>query len=118
MAEDDLGLDRVQSESIFDFKNKDGQHNNPNMIYDSVVHSCEYYELEDFQSTFSKRNCFSTLSLNIRSLPGKWNDFKEYVALLNKESFKFSVIALQEVWNVPPSINYSLEGYKSFNFRV
>ena len=118
MTEDNIGLDRVQTESIYDFKKSFGQNNDQNMMYNTMVHSCEYYELEEFQNTFNCNGCFSTLSLNIRSLPGKWNDFREYISLLNRDKFKFSIIAVQEVWNVPLGISYRLDGYKLFDFKV
>ena len=118
MTEDNIGLDRVQTESIYDFKKSVGQNNDQNMMYNTMVHSCEYYELEEFQNTFNCNGCFSTLSLNIRSLPGKWNDFREYISLLNRDKFKFSIIAVQEVWNVPLGISYRLDGYKLFDFKV
>ena len=81
---DNIGLDRVQSEEIYDFKSDSVQGNNPNLIYNTVSHSCEYYEIDEFQNNFSLKNCFSTLSHNVRSLPGKWDDFQHYVNALNQ----------------------------------
>ena len=40
---------------------------------------------------------FSTFSLNVRSLPNKWCDFRDIVSNLNGNNFKFSVVAIQEV---------------------
>lgn len=118
MTVDSLGVNRVQLEEEFDFKNNNTQDNAPTHIYSSVSHSCEYFEVEEFQRISKPKHAFSTLSLNIRSLGGKWGEFQEYINLLNSNNFKFSVIALQEIWNVPLGLNFNLEGYKAFNFKT
>ena len=61
---------------------------------------------------------FSTYSQNVRSLTGKWTEFSEQMISLNSNNFKFSIIAIQEVWNVPPGIEYKLPGYKPLQFKI
>ena len=37
---------------------------------------------------------------------------------LNCNNFKFTVIGVQEVWNVPSGVNYKLPGYKPFHYTI
>ena len=84
-----------------------------------TVHECSYYETDEFREEFVQNMCkFSSLSLNIRSLPGKWSEFRDYISDLNGNDFKFSVIAIQEVWNVPKGVCFELDGYKPLEFRI
>ena len=61
----------------------------------------------------------STFSQNIRSLPGKFSDFLEQMSFfLNNGNFKFTVISITEVWNVPKNVNFDLPGYRPFDFKI
>ena len=76
------------------------------------LHSCGYYEVDEFQKKVEHLpNTFSTLSMNIRSLPGKMTELNDLIAQLNYKTFKFSIICLQEVWNIPEYMNLNLNGY-------
>ena len=86
-------------------------------VYSNIQHSCKYYEVEEFTNSFKDTNKFSTLSFNIRSLVGKWVEFREFISSFSN-SHKFAVIALQEVWNVPKGVCYSLPGYKTFEYKI
>ena len=115
----DIGVDCVRSNPHFDFRKQFDDPDNDVDLYGDANHSCSYYEINEFHTKFSQDvNKFSTLSLNIRSLPGKWINLKDFVHDINQDSFKFSVIAIQEVWNVPAGVNYHLEGYKSFEYKI
>ena len=37
---------------------------------------------------------------------------------LNTESFKFTVISVTELWNVPPEVVYQLPGYSPLHFTI
>ena len=108
----DLGVDCVRSNPNYDLKNHiDSAESNDN-IYRNVEHSCKYYEMGEFLNEFSyEPRKFSTLSLNVRSLPGNWTDFRDLVVGVNNNNHKFSVVAIQEVWNVPPGALFDLPGY-------
>ena len=115
------GLDRVQTDPEYNFKNLvfNETDNNDSTPYHNIGHSCEYFEQNEFSDkvkNISKQ--ISTFSHNIRSLPGKWNEFSQHIQDINTDKFKFSVICLQEVWNVPEGVDYDLEGYKPFHFTV
>ena len=62
-------------------------------------HSCKYYDLLDFNELIKDQTeNFSVLSLNIRSLSNKFQEFKEFITDLSTNSFNFSAISLQETW--------------------
>ena len=116
---DNIGVDCVRSNSDYDFKNLFDDPDANDGLFKNNNHVCSYYEVEEFQAEFSKESHkFSTLSYNVRSLPGKWNEFKDFISSVNHDKFKFSVVAVQEVWNVPPGVNYDLEGYKPFEYKI
>ena len=118
-----IGLDHIYGNNIFNFKhtfsnNSDDSDDNIS-IYNRVGHSCDYFEIEQFSTKFQNtEKQISFYSQNICSLPGKWNNFYDLIQQLNSNKFKFSVIALTEIWNVPPDITYSIPGYSSLNFNI
>ena len=84
--------------------NIQGEQDNNLLNFQSQGHSCKYYEIEDFQNKIKdSEQCFSTLSLNVCSLKGKWSEFNELISELNFDKFKLSVIGIQEVWSLPPA---------------
>ena len=118
---ENLGVDCVRTDPNYDLKNcyMGTDSDSDDGLYGSVAHSCNYYEIEEFLHRFSHEpRKFSTLSFNIRSLPGNWIDFRDLVIDVNKNNFKLSVVALQEVWNVPPGASFDLPGYKPFFFKI
>ena len=114
-----LGVDCVRSNSEYDFKCQFDDPDTNDGLYKDDNHSCAYYEINEFRTEFSQdTHMLSTLSHNVRSLPGKWNEFKNLISNVTCDKFKFSVIAVQEVWNVPVGVRYDLEGYKPFEYRI
>lgn len=63
-------------------------------------------------------NQFSLYSHNIRSLPNKWSDFSGFIQELNCDNFNFSVIGLQEIWNIPAGVAYTLPGYHNLIYKT
>ena len=58
------------------------------------------------------------LSLNVRSLTGKFQEFQELIEDLNHEDFKFSIISIQETWNIPVHLNTDIPGYKPLLYKT
>ena len=50
--------------------------------------------------------------MNIRSLPGKWDEFQSHLDNISHKDFNFSIIALQEIRSVPG--NFDIDGYHPF----
>ena len=74
---------------------------------------CKYYDEGEFNN-LSRGNNFSVLSHNIRSLSGKFDELKIFLAGL--QNFPFSIIALQEVWSV--NRDFRLEGYELLEYAT
>jgi len=81
--------------------------------------TCKYYDIGEFQTKFKNNsNNFSVFSLNIRSLTGKLNEFHELISELNHHDFKFSVVSIQEIWDIPIHLNTDIPGYKPLIFKT
>ena len=90
-------------------------------IYSSITHSCRYFEPDELHDKLLATNndTLSYYSHNIRSLPGHWNDLRELLSSLHENcNFKFSIIALQEIWNVPTNVSYNLPGYHDLCYKI
>ena len=79
----------------------------------SADFQCKYYDEAEFKN-LGKRQNFSVLSHNIRSLSGKFDELK--VLLAGLQNFPFSIIALQEVWSV--SRDFRLKGYELLEYAT
>ena len=81
-----------------------------------AIKPSSYFEFEEFLHTNAEPhfyNNFSMLSFNIRSLHGKFEEFKDFLSDVKN---RFSIICLQEIWSV--SHEYPLEGYQSIEFNT
>ena len=103
-----------------------GVRSNPikDLIHDHVADSgqgylCKYYEVEDFlKKVENYSDFFSSLSLNIRSFSGKLNEFKDFIDEISFKDFSFSVIGLQELWNIPEYLNTDISGYHPLTCKL
>jgi len=58
-------------------------HQNNDPILDNQSHECQYYQIDEFQNKVQNlQDKFSTLSLNIRSFPGKKSEFEQLTLIL------------------------------------
>ena len=113
------GLEHVQTEPNLNLKTLMNDEDTNDNLYNNIGHTCRYYEEDEFQIKIKNLSQqISTFSQNVRSLPGKWSDFCEQISSLNYEKFKFTVIGVQEVWNVPLGVNFDLPGYRPFHFTI
>ena len=64
-------------------------------VYENNIHNCQYFDEDEINKKFNSilTEQFSILSLNIQSLPGKFNEFQTFFAS-TMGKFKPSVIAL------------------------
>ena len=119
MNSDNISLGDIQQDFSFNAKSIFTDEDNGDNIFSGLKHSCAYYDTEQFQDKVRAiTNQFSIFSMNIRSLPNKFNEFKNYLSDLNNENFKFSVIGLQEIWSIPLNSNFSIPGYSKIEYKV
>ena len=120
----DISIDSIRSdinsnfEKIFD-QSDDQSDSTQNSLYNSVKHKCDYIDINDFCNVYgTNSNQFSFYSHNVRSLVNKFDDFKLLIDSLNHKKFKFSVIAITELWSIPPNNNFNIPGYSPLQFKV
>ena len=111
-----IGVDRIRTDNSYDFKNNFNNNINEEQetvsIYGDTGHTCNYFDIEEFtEKAGSINKQISFFSHNVRSLPGKWFEFADLIQALNTDTFKFTVISVTELWNVPPEVNFQLPGY-------
>ncbi len=81
-------------------------------LNNDINHNCSYLEIEDFQNKIkTKGEVFSTFSLNIRSLQNKMSELQDLIDNLSSDTFSFSVLCIQEIWNVPNAQLVLLENF-------
>ena len=84
-----------------------------NELFSQNIHSCKYYEMDELKKVFLNNSAnFSTFSHNIRSINGHWDDILDIID--SATPVKFSVVALQEIWNVPKIL--TIPGYCKSEF--
>jgi len=79
---------------------------------------CRYYETLEFSNVFKENYDFAAISLKIRSLPGKWDNFLDFLLDLNQGEFKFDIICMQEVWTIPKYFKTNIPEYKLVVHKV
>ncbi len=79
--------------------------------YDDLLINCNYYDESQFIQKFSNNKKFSLLSLNIQSLPSKYNELCEFIYTLENAKCSPDVILLQETWKIVDKSIFPLRGY-------
>ena len=96
-----------------------GSDQNELRLSNSIGHVCKYYDTHEFKELVN--NCkenFSLFNLNIRSLPNKIGELEELVLeSLTNENFRFSIIALQEIWQIKNKTQIDLEGFHPLIYK-
>ena len=89
----DLGVDCVRCNTAYNFKSKVNEAGDNDCMYSGIHHSCSYYDLDEFTNNFNRdNNKFSSFSLNVRSLPGKWDEFRNYIGSLSNNNFSRNIL--------------------------
>ena len=62
---------------------------------------------------------FSLVSLNVRSLKNKFEDITSFIHECNTpDNSSLSVLALQEIWNVPNPDYFNIDGYSPLAYKI
>ena len=69
-------IDNINLEQVKTNPNLDLRKQFEDDVYNSITHSCKYFEPEELNEKLlnTSNNSLSNYSHNIRSLPGHWND--------------------------------------------
>jgi len=85
--------------------------------YSDIVFNCSYIGADHFRNN-SMLNKFSVLSLNIQSLPAKFNELEDMLNELSISNFSPEVICLQETWQITDPAIYSLNDYQNIEINT
>ena len=116
-----MGLDNVRTDPRFDFLSlfnsvEDDDPvpdsffiNNQCSPYSNLNLSCTYLELEKLPDINNSK--FNVVSLNIQSLPAKFNEFTDFISQFSDADSCPDVICLQETWNIIDNSAFPLINY-------
>ena len=77
-------------------------------------HFCPYIDSEQFYSKLGP-NKMSIVSMNVRSIINKWNDICNF---LGNSNFQIDFLTVQEIWNIPPNYDTTIDGYHPLVFKT
>ena len=80
--------------------------------------STQFMDTLTFSSNFSNSLDISFLTLNIQSLPSKYNELCELINSLSSNHCSPIAICLQEIWNVTDAHQFPIPGYQPFIFTA
>jgi len=86
--------------------------------YSNSVFDCKCVNENTFSQLNSSNTDFKILSLNIQSLPAKFTNFSLFISNLIAKNCSPDIICLQELWQFPDSISFSLPGYKPLVYKL
>ena len=107
-------LNSENSKDSHDFVNTD----NLDSPYSSNKFLCSYLDEMDFAAKYCNSNKLSIMSLNIQSLPAKFQDLVDFVNFCEIKNCKPDVICLQEIWNLQNDSVFNLKGYQPPYFKT
>ena len=124
----DFSLSSLSSNPNFDFSNSllnsnffinNNLDNNPNddSPYSNLDLICNYLDETSFVNKYKATNKFSYFSLNIQSLPSKFNEFSELINNFSHNSCSPNIIFLQEIWRINDSSHFYLNNYHPLQFK-
>jgi hypothetical protein len=120
-----FSIDNLASDSTFNFLNSildtDGNdefYDYSSSPYDNVNLECSYIDEFNYANIASSKNEINLLSLNIQSLPAKFNEFKSFITQLQISNKAPDVICLQELWQFPNDVNFNIPGYHPLIYKL
>ena len=108
-----IGIDQIQGESEYNLMNS--FIGDEDSIFPPNLNS-PYVSSDDFYKKLSP-NVFSLLSVNVRSISGKINELANFLGG-NEQGNLIDCVAIQEIWNVPPGVQYTVDGYHPLFYKI
>ena len=103
--------------------NADEDDNLPNFTftdspYETATFSCEYLSEVETINKYKNANKPSVLSINIQSLQSKFNNFSTFINSLLVNKCAPDIICIQELWQIPGSDYFILDGYHPLVYKL
>ncbi len=116
------GVDKITQDPRYDFISRfiDNEqedelfHDFNKSPYSEVKVGSNYVDVNNLKS--NSNSSISIMSLNIQSLPAKFNEFKDLIYQLDSLKKAPEIICLQETWLVSDPDLYDLDGYQPLIF--
>jgi len=108
-----LGL--IGSNPLLDFRHfNDTFHVNDPLAnpYSEINLTSSYFDNDSFVQTFKTSKNPIFLSINVQSLPSKHGNLNVLINEFQKNKIDISVIALQEIWQIPHTESVQIPGFK------
>ena len=122
-----LGIDEIDSNANFNFINKILQNdlnsdndflfsNNEFSPYSEINFNCSYINPDQIHHI--NTNNLSVMSLNIQSLPAKFNELSDMLAGFYQFNFSPDIICLQETWQIIDPLLFNLPNYQNITLNT
>ncbi len=119
-----FGTDNLSSNPLFnliDALNSESTDENSNLFYGNNSESpysssnftTTYADPNSFVTKYAKENRLSFLSLNIQSLPSKYQELSDLIQLMSSTNCEPDIICLQETWFVIDPSFFPLPNYQT-----
>jgi hypothetical protein len=114
-----INVDLLQADPQYDFIKilSSDQNEEDFSPYTDIDLDCKYYSPHSFLDNFNSSIKGSVLNLNINSLSAHFSDLLDFITFLSDSNFKFSVICLQEIGNIPDNALFNMPGYHPLIFK-
>lgn len=121
--EEGVGIDLVDADPKYNFLSQFSNDDDPDDFsflsndfspYNEIDVKCEYIAPEDYLSN----DLLSILSINIQSLPSKFDDFNDFINDLRVNNNDPDIICIQETWHISDSSLYDINGYHSLVYNI
>jgi Reverse transcriptase (RNA-dependent DNA polymerase)/Endonuclease/Exonuclease/phosphatase family len=117
-----FSIDNLASDPKFNFLNtvlqNDDENDSWESPYDNLTNNSVYCDELSYYANYKNCNDFSMMTLNIQSLPSKFNEFNEFVSMLNLNHCSPDVICLQELWQFPDTVDFSINDYHPLIYKL
>jgi hypothetical protein len=118
-----FSLDNLLGDPKFDFlnslfSNDDNSFDFSSSPYESFNINCSYVTESQFADLNTVKNELKIMSLNIQSLPAKYAEFRTFISCLQIKICEPDFICLQELWQFPSNVDFSLPGYHPLIFKL
>ncbi len=115
-----IGVSKIEGDPKYNFLSKFTEEtDNDNLFSNENLEASPYNEVDILTSyvdinqlaNYANNKMLSVISINIQSLPSKYNDLTEILVDLKSHNICPDVICLQETWQVPDPTLYPLPDY-------